>query len=105
MSEYYVYIMTNRSRTLYVGVTSDLEQRVYQHKHKLIPGFTSKYNINMLVWYESFTSIEEAIRGEKQLKGWLRAKKVALIEAINPRWEDLSTDWYSGNGDSSLCSE
>jgi putative endonuclease len=111
MPEYYVYMMTNRSRTLYVGVTNDLERRVYEHKHKLIPGFTSKYNITKLVWYEAFPAIEQAIEGEKRLKGWLRSKKVALIEASNPRWEDLSQHWYDNETvsaprrDSSLRSE
>ena len=94
MPEYYVYIMTNKSRTLYVGVTNDLKRQVYEHKHKLIKGFTSKYNITKLVWYETFPAIEQAIEGEKRLKGWLRSKKVALIESCNPAWEDLSQHWY-----------
>jgi len=93
MKQYYVYIMTNRSRTLYTGVTNDLERRVYEHKHKLIPGFTSKYNITRLVYYEVWSDIREAIAREKQIKGWLRAKKIALIESINPGWEDLSEEW------------
>jgi putative endonuclease len=96
--------MTNKSRTLYTGVTNDLERRVYEHKHKLVPGFTSKYNITMLAWYETFANVQEAIEGEKRIKGWLRSKKIALIESKNPRWEDLSDGWY-GSGDSSLRSE
>jgi putative endonuclease len=104
MREYYVYMMTNRSRTLYTGVTNDLERRVYEHKQKLVPGFTAKYNINMLVWYETFANVGEAIEGEKRIKGWLRSKKLALIEAGNPHWDDLSEGWY-GNVDSSLRSE
>jgi putative endonuclease len=104
MSEYYVYIMTNRSRTLYTGVTNDLERRVYEHKHRLVPGFSSKYNIHTLVWYEAFSRVEQAIEGEKRIKGWLRSKKVALIESMNPAWEDLSSGWY-GDEDSSLRSE
>jgi putative endonuclease len=88
--EYYVYIMTNRSRTLYVGVTNDLTRRVYEHKNKLIPGFTSKYNIQYLIYYESTSSIYAAIQREKQIKGWLRAKKIALIESMNSGWKDLS---------------
>jgi putative endonuclease len=76
MSEYYVYIMTNRSRTLYTGVTNDLQRRVFGHKNKKVPGFTSRYNINKLVYFESSSSTYEAIRREKQIKGWLRAKKL-----------------------------
>jgi len=104
MRDYYVYIMTNKSRTLYVGVTNDLERRVYEHKHKLLPGFTSKYNIGILVWYDSFVNVEEAIEWEKRIKGWLRSKKVALIETTNPDWIDLSDRWYDKR-DSSLRSE
>jgi len=104
MSEYYVYIMTNRSPTLYTGVTNDLERRVYEHKHKLLPGFTSKYNINLLVWYDTFANVEQAIEGEKRIKGWSRSKKIALIESMNPHWEDLSERWQR-RGDSSLRSE
>ena len=86
--------MTNKSRTLYTGVTNDLERRVYEHKHKLVPGFTSKYNITQLVYYEETDDVNIAIAREKQIKGWLRAKKIALIESINPEWKDLSLDWY-----------
>ena len=93
--EYYVYIMTNRSRTLYTGVTSDLMKRVHQHKQKRVPGFTSKYNIQYLVYYESTSSIYAAIEREKQIKGWIRAKKIALIESRNPEWKDLSEDWFA----------
>jgi len=103
--EYYVYIMANMSRTLYVGVTNDLERRVYEHKHKLLPGFTSKYNITKLVWYETFPDIQQAIEGEKKIKGWLRSKKIAMIGSQNPNWEDLSQQWYGEDGDSSLRSE
>ena len=92
--EYYVYIMANRSRTLYTGVTNDLMRRVYEHKHKLVPGFTSKYNIQYLVYYESTSSIYAAIQREKQIKGWLRAKKIALIDSMNPEWKDLSEEWF-----------
>jgi putative endonuclease len=93
--EYYVYLMTNKSRTLYTGVTNNLERRVYEHKHKLFPGFTSKYNITKLVYYEAGDNVSVAIAREKQIKGWLRAKKIALIESMNPEWRDLSEDWYS----------
>ncbi len=95
MKEYYVYIMTNRSRTLYVGMTNDLMRRISEHKQKLIPGFTSKYNITQLVYYEATNDVLEAIAREKQIKGWLRAKKIALIETINPDWKDLSLDWHT----------
>jgi putative endonuclease len=103
MHEYYVYIMTNNSRTLYTGVTNDLERRVYQHKNKIIKGFTSKYNITKLVWFETFPDIQQAIEGEKRIKGWVWSKKIALIESCNPTWEDLSEQWREL--DSSLRSE
>jgi len=92
--EYYVYIMTNKSRTLYTGVTNDLMRRVYEHKNKLVKGFTSKYNIQFLAYYESTASIHFAIEREKQIKGWLRAKKIALINSMNPEWKDLSEEWF-----------
>ena len=94
MREYYVYIMTNGARTLYIGVTNDLERRVYEHKQKLIDGFTKKYNITYLVYYEITSSVEAARIREKQLKGWRRDRKIALIEASNHRWGDLSLEWY-----------
>jgi putative endonuclease len=93
--EYYVYIMTNKSRTLYTGVTNDLLRRVYEHKKKLIKGFTSKYKLQYLVYYEPTSSINSAIEREKQIKGWLRAKKIALIDSMNPEWKDLSKEWFS----------
>ena len=93
--EYYVYIMTNKSRTLYTGVTNDLMRRVYEHKKKLVPGFTSKYNIQYLVYYETTSSIYSAIEREKQIKGWLRSKKIALIASMNPEWKDLSAEWFA----------
>jgi putative endonuclease len=92
--EYYVYIMTNRSRTLYTGVTGNLVRRVYEHKRKLVKGFTCKYNIQYLVYYESTPDVYAALRREKQIKGWLRAKKIALIESLNPEWKDLSEEWF-----------
>ncbi len=90
MAQYYVYIMTNKSRTLYTGVTNDLARRVYEHKQKLLPGFTSKYNITKLVYFEATEDVYAALNREKQIKGWLRDKKIALIEAANPDWKDLS---------------
>jgi putative endonuclease len=92
--EYYVYIMTNKSRTLYTGMTNDLMRRVYEHKNKLAPGFTSKYNIQFLVYYETTSSVQVALEREKQIKGWLRTKKIALIESVNPEWNDLSEEWF-----------
>jgi len=94
MKQYYVYIMTNSSRTLYTGITDNLVRRVYEHKNKLIKGFTQKYNITRLVYYEITSDVQAAIQREKQIKGWLRKKKIALIEAANPKWEDLSKEWY-----------
>ena len=91
--QYYVYILTNRSKTLYVGVTNNLEKRMYEHKAKLAPGFTNKYNLTRLAYYERTSDIESAIAREKQIKGWLRRKKIALIESSNPQWKDLSLEW------------
>lgn len=85
--------MTNISRTLYTGVTNNLHRRVYEHKQKLIKGFTSKYNITKLVYYEEYNDINDAIRREKQIKGWSRKKKIELIESFNPEWKDLSEEW------------
>ena len=82
--------MTNKSKTLYTGVTSNLIQRIYQHKNKMIKGFTDKYNITSLVYFEETSDVHSAIAREKQIKGWLRKKKIDLIEASNPKWEDLS---------------
>jgi putative endonuclease len=94
MGQYYVYIMTNKSKTLYAGVTNDLGRRILEHKNKLIRGFTKRYNITKLVYCESVNDVEAAIRREKQIKGWLRSKKIALIEANNPDWRDLSEEWF-----------
>ena len=90
MKQYYVYIMTNNSRTLYIGITSDITKRVYEHKNKLVEGFTKKYNIDRLVYYEVTNDVNAAITREKQLKKWRREKKVKLIEEFNPEWRDLS---------------
>jgi putative endonuclease len=93
MRQYYVYILTNKSGTLYVGVTNNLERRVYEHKNHLVEGFTKKYKIHKLVYYEDTSDINEAIIREKQLKGWLRRKKIELIESVNPEWKDLAENW------------
>lgn len=90
---YYVYILTNKLNTvLYAGVSNDLKKRVYEHKHKFIDGFTKKYNVNKLVYYEVFEDIVQAISREKQIKGWLRRKKIELINSMNPDWKDLYED-------------
>ena len=96
MKEYYVYILTSRSGTLYTGMTSDLQGRVWQHKEKVLPGFTSKYSVGRLVYYESYDRPADAIAREKQIKSWRRARKLALIEDANPEWRDLSEGWYDG---------
>jgi putative endonuclease len=90
---FFVYILASKSRTLYIGVTNDLMRRVLEGKRKMIPGFTSRYNINRLVHFEETMDIESAIAREKQLKSWLRKKKIDLIESTNPDWKDLSEDW------------
>ena len=94
MNQYCVYIMTNRSRTRYTGVTSNLERRVYEHKCGRGSTFTSKYSITILVYYECGSDVREAIAREKQIKGWRRSKKIDLIESMNPGWKDLSVGWY-----------
>src|SRR5688572_17384883 len=90
MKTYYVYILASKSGVLYVGVTNDIERRVAEHKAKLVPGFTAKYNCNRLVWYEEFASIDQAIEAEKRIKGWRRDKKIALIAEKNPAMADLT---------------
>lgn len=94
MKTYYVYIMASGRRTLYVGVTSNLQRRVYEHRHKLIDGFTKQYNVTHLVYFESFAGVLDAIAREKQIKAWSRAKKVALVRSRNPKWSDLAKDWF-----------
>ncbi len=92
---YYVYMMTNKSnRVLYTGVTNSLEKRLWEHKNKATPGFTNRYNVTKLVYFEETSDINSAIAREKQLKGLLRVKKNKIIESINPEWRDLSEDWY-----------
>ena len=94
MAQYYVYIMSSPSHTIYTGVTNDLERRVYEHKQGSIAGFTKRYRCTALVYYEETSDVTAAITREKQIKGWLRSRKIALIEAGNPRWSDLSDGWY-----------
>jgi len=93
MNMYFVYILSSFTRTIYIGVTNNIERRLYEHKQKLIKGFTSKYNVSSLVYFESFSDINAAIAREKEIKKWRREKKVALIESTNPDWEDLSLLW------------
>jgi len=93
--QFFVYIMTNRPRShvLYTGITGNLARRVFEHKNKLVPGFTSRYNLTRLVYYEKFAYPDTAIDREKEIKGWRRSKKIRLIESMNPRWYDLAERW------------
>ena len=95
MPSYYVYILASAANTLYVGVTNDLPRRLDQHRHQLMPGFTSRYNIDRLVHYEETTDVRSAIAREKQIKAWGRSKKTALIGTSNLAWDDLSSAWLS----------
>ena len=90
---YYTYIVASRSHNFYVGMTSNIEERVWQHKNGVFEGYSKKYNCNRLVWFERYPFVQSAIAREKQLKGWSRAKKIALIERENPAWVDLSEEW------------
>ena len=91
---YYVYILTNwKNNVVYTGVTNDLKRRIYEHKKKVLPGFTNDYNVNKLVYFESYNNIDEAIIREKQIKGWRREKKNLLVEKQNPGWVDLTKGW------------
>lgn len=92
---YYTYIVASRSLTLYIGMTGDLDKRIFEHKNKLFEGFSADYNCNRLVWFERYAHASCAIAREKQLKGWRRAKKIALIKKSNPTWLDLSEAWYT----------
>ncbi|PHR71921.1 MAG: excinuclease ABC subunit C [Lutibacter sp.] len=93
--KYYVYILASQKNgTLYIGMTFDLERRVFEHKNKIVKGFTSKYNITNLVYFEVFDQVKDAIKREKQLKKWNRSWKIELIEEENNNWNDLAKDWY-----------
>ena len=96
MRRYYVYIVASKSRVLYIGITNDIWRRVWEHKNDINPGFTSKYRIHRLVYFESFKYVGNAIAREKRIKSWLREKKVALIRSANPTWQDLSQEWFDG---------
>ncbi len=91
---YYVYILTNRSKSLYVGVTNSLRRRVWEHKSRSGSAFCKRYKIDRIVYYESFGDVRSAIDREKRIKGWLRIRKIQLIVAMNPTWKDLSEGWY-----------
>ncbi len=95
MKQFYVYILSSHSGTLYVGVTSDLLRRLAEHREKLRPGFTSRYDVTRLVYVETFPDGSSAITREKQIKGWRREKKVALVKSMNPEWRDLSREWFA----------
>ena len=90
MRKYYIYILTNKSKTLYIGITNNLMRRMAEHKSGQIKGFTAKYNIGRLAYFEEYNNPRDAIIREKQLKGWLRRKKIHLINSVNPNWDDLS---------------
>jgi len=95
MREYFVYMLSNTyHNVLYIGFTNNIRRRIYEHKRKLVYGFTSKYNCTKLVWYEKFTDVNSAIAREKQLKTWQRSWKNNLIEKNNPNWLDLAADWF-----------
>ena len=103
-----MYIITNKNKTvLYTGVTNDLERRMAEHIAGLVKGFAARYRLNRLLWFESCGDVIGAIAREKQIKGWLRSKKVALINSLNPGWKNLTTDWFQNAAarDSSLRSE
>jgi len=90
---YFVYILSSKTQRLYIGVTNDLERRVAQHKRREVEGFTSRYNIDRLVYYEETNDVWVALNREKQLKGWMRIRKLELVSAMNPEWRDLAATW------------
>jgi len=94
MGSYYVYILTNwKGNDMYIGVTNNLERRLYEHKHELIEGFSKRYHVHKLVYFEQTGDVRAALEREKQLKHWMREKKNALVETMNPMWVDLSENW------------
>ena len=96
MRSYYVYILTNQSRTLYIGMTSDLTRRMEEHRSGAVSGFTSQYNVTQLVFYETTENVHAAIARERQLKSWRRSKKMGLVDAVNPGWLDLGRERLRG---------
>jgi len=97
---YYVYMLASLSGTLYIGITNNLERRMVEHKEGLVEGFTKEYGVERLIYFEMYGDVRNAIRREKQLKGWRRDKKIALIEKVNPSWKDLAREWYESRGPS-----
>ena len=95
MRQYFVYMLAGRRGVLYVGVTSHLPRRIQEHRARVFPGFTSQYRVTRLVYYESCSEPGVAIAREKQIKGWRRSKKIALVKSTNPGWKDLCGDWFS----------
>jgi putative endonuclease len=103
---YWVYILASKPHgTLYIGVTNSLQRRVWQHKTKSVDGFTARYGVNRLVHFEEFRDVANAIARESELKGWLRSKKIMLVQKENPLWKDLASDWHPLEVDSSFRSE
>lgn len=98
MKRYFVYIMSNKSRRLHTGITGHLVKRVFEHGFKLIGGFTSRYNFDILVYFEEYSQVVNAIAREKEIKAWRREKKLKLILAYNPDWADLSQEWEENPG-------
>ena len=95
MKNYYVYLLTNwNNKVMYVGMTNNLERRVYEHKNKLVNGFTKKYNVNKLVYFEESSDVNAVLSREKEIKKWRREKKDNLVLSSNPEWKDLSEEWY-----------
>jgi len=95
MHRYTVYILASKKNgTVYIGMTNNIERRVFEHKNKLVKGFTSKYNVTLLVYYKSYSEVLDALKKEKQMKKWNRQWKIDLIEIGNPDWMDLAVDWY-----------
>jgi putative endonuclease len=90
---FWVYIVCSKSGTLYTGMTNSLDRRIFEHKEHLVHGFTAKYDCTRLVWFEEWSDVRSAIARETQIKGWTRAKKIALIESLNPHWNDLAQNW------------
>jgi len=90
---YFVDILSSRTRRLYVGVTNDLERRVTEHKRRETPGFTSRYNVDRLVYYEETSDVRAALERERHIKGWVRVRKIELVQSMNPTWEDLAAGW------------
>ena len=91
---YYVYLMASRSRTLYTGLSNSIGRRVWEHKQGLVPGFTKKYTVHRLVYFEVYNDVRRAIEREKEIKAWRREKKVELVNSVNPTWHDLAEQWY-----------